>query len=120
MGYSTSMNNTDNADGGNIATLTDQTFDDFVKSGYVFVDFWAEWCHPCLAMAPMFHDLSVQYKDTIKFAKLNVDDNVATSMKFNITSIPRFILFKDGEMEGEITGAMPKPIFTGLLDKYIS
>lgn len=116
MGYSTSMNNNDNAAGSITTKITDQTFSDFISKGYTFVDFWAEWCYPCIQMGPTFESLATEYKDKIKFGKLNTDENPITSMQQQITSIPRFMLFKDGEKIGEITGAVPRPKFNELLD----
>lgn len=99
-----------------VAMLTDTTFAEGIKEGYTFVDFWADWCTPCKMVAPTLDKLAEEWNGKIKFAKLNVDENIATATKFQIMSIPRFILFKDGQSVGEVSGAVPKQYF----DKFLS
>ena len=94
----------------NITTLTDQTFDEQIKSAdrAVLVDFWAEWCGPCKMIAPMLEEIAVEHKDKLEIAKLNVDDNPQTALRFEVMSIPTMIVFKDGEPVNRLIGARPK------------
>jgi len=73
----------------------------------VIVDFWAEWCGPCRILGPRFEELSKEMT-SIKFVKLNVDENQETAAKFGIRSIPTLLMFKDGKIAGNIIGALPK------------
>ena len=74
----------------------------------VVVDCWAEWCSPCLMIAPVIEDLAKEMQGKIAFAKLNVDENHSTSMKYQIMSIPTLLVFKNGKVVDRIIGAMPK------------
>ena len=74
------------------------------SKGYVLVDFFADWCGPCKAIAPFFNSLKEMYPQ-VKFLKCNIDDNQEISRKYNIESIPAFILFKDGLEEDRLVGA---------------
>ncbi len=74
----------------------------------VLVDFWAAWCAPCRMVAPILDELAEEYEGKIKIAKLNVDDNQEIAVKHNILSIPTLILFKDGEEQKRLVGALPK------------
>ncbi len=90
--------------------LNDENFDEEVLKSElpVLVDFWAEWCAPCLMVAPAIEEISRKYADRLKVGKLNVDENPMTSAKYGIQSIPTFIIFKNGEVLGETAGAMPR------------
>lgn len=74
----------------------------------VAVDFWAEWCGPCKAVAPSIEELSEEMKDTVKFGKLNVDASPEIAGKYGIMSIPTILIYKDGNVAGQIVGALPK------------
>ena len=93
-----------------IIEIDDSSFDtEVVKSNMpVLVDFWAPWCGPCRAIAPLLEELSGSYKDKIKFVKCNVDDNPITPGKFEIRSIPTLIFFKDGKVFEQIVGMVAK------------
>jgi len=84
----------------------------------VVVDFYAEWCMPCLMIAPVIEELASEIK-AIKFARVNVDENKALSGKFNITSIPCLIVFKDGKEVERITGALPEEVLEEKLKKHL-
>jgi len=90
--------------------LNDENFEDEVLKSEVpvFVDFWAEWCAPCLMVAPVIEEISQKYADRLKVGRLNVDENPLTSAKYGIQSIPTFIIFKDGKVLGQTVGAMPR------------
>ncbi|MBD3300439.1 MAG: thioredoxin [Candidatus Moranbacteria bacterium] len=90
-----------------VIKLSDADFTKEVKDqkGLVLVDFWAPWCGPCQMMGPIVDDLAEQYKDKIKFGKLNVDENPNTAKEFQIMSIPILMFFKDGKKINELLGA---------------
>ncbi|MFQ5867736.1 MAG: thioredoxin [bacterium] len=90
--------------------VNDENFEDEVLKSEVpvFVDFWAEWCAPCLMVAPVIEEISQKYADRLKVGRLNVDENPLTSAKYGIRSIPTFIIFKDGKVLGQTVGAMPR------------
>ncbi len=100
--------------------VTDQTFDKTVGQGLVFVDFWAEWCGPCRMIAPIMKELAASYDGRIKIAKLDVDENPKTAMKYRVMSIPTVILFKDGEPVEVMVGAQPKRNFEMRLQKHLT
>lgn len=90
--------------------LTDQTFDEEIKSSEapVLVDFWAEWCGPCKMVAPILDEIVTEQAGRLKLAKVNVDDNQEVARRFDVMSIPTMILFKDGEPALRIVGARAK------------
>ena len=74
----------------------------------VLVDFWAEWCGPCKAIAPSLEELSMEMANKIKIVKINVDENPSISQSYSIRSIPALMIFKNGEKKSEKMGALPK------------
>jgi thioredoxin 1 len=104
-----------------ITTLSDATFDEHVKASDtpVLVDFWAEWCGPCKMIAPVLEEISAEHEGKIQVAKLNVDDNLGVSSRYEVMSIPTLILFKDGEEERRIVGARGKAQLLQELAAYL-
>jgi thioredoxin 1 len=95
---------------GNVAAVTDGEFAAEIEGakGLALVDFWATWCGPCRMVAPVMEQLAEEYEGRIKIAKLDVDANQQTAMRFNIRSIPTILFFKDGEHVDTVVGAVPK------------
>jgi thioredoxin 1 len=103
-------------------TLTDANFDqEVLKSNVpVFVDFWAPWCGPCQMMGPVVEELSQEYgSDKVKIAKLNVDDNPVVAGKYQVLSIPTFLLFKGGKVVDKVIGGVAKEKLKAMIDKSI-
>jgi thioredoxin 1 len=102
-------------------TVTDKTFSEEVLQSDVpvLIDFWAEWCGPCLAYAPLIEDTAKSYDGRIKVRKLNVDENPASAKQYNIRSIPTLAIFKDGEVQDISVGAQPKAKLEKLIEKYV-
>ncbi len=94
----------------NVMEVNDSSFDAEILQTEmpVLVDFWAPWCGPCKAIAPVVQDLAETFGDKIKFAKCNVDDNPVTPGKYGIRAIPTLILFKGGDVVDQITGMVAK------------
>jgi len=93
-----------------IHELDDATFDEHVAASEVpvLVDFWAEWCGPCKMITPVLEEIAQEQDGKIRVAKLNIDDNLDATRRFDVMSIPTLILFKDGKPAARIVGAKPK------------
>ena len=96
------------ADG--IITLTSNSFDETVKSSTtpILVDFWAEWCGPCKAIAPVLKELSTELAGKVTIAKLDVDEHGDIAQRFNVMSIPTLLIFNNGEVQKRLVGAKGK------------
>lgn len=101
--------------------VTDDTFEpEVLKSSLpVLVDYWAEWCGPCKAIAPVLEEVAKEYSGKLKVAKVDVDSNTEVPKKFNIRGIPTLMLFKNGAVEATKVGAMSKSQLTAFLDSNI-
>ena len=101
--------------------VTDDNFQQEVLDSEkpVLVDFWASWCAPCRMLAPTIDEVAKDFDDRAKVVKLNVDENGATSMKYNIKGIPTLLLFKDGVIKDQIVGATSKDNISRMIEAQI-
>ena len=105
----------------NILYVTDSTFEDEVlKSDKpVILDFWAEWCAPCKMIAPILDELADEYKGKVTVAKINIDENQTTPLKYAVRGIPTLILFKDGDVAATKVGAASKSQIAAFIDSNV-
>ncbi len=105
----------------NVMAFTDANFDREVLQSEipVIVDFWATWCAPCKAIAPLVDAVADEYVGKVKVGKVNVDENQATPAKFNVRGIPTLILFKGGVVVEQIVGAVPKSQLEAMIAKVL-
>ena len=108
------------ADNGNLVEVTDTSFEaDVLQSDKpVLTDFWAEWCGPCKMIAPVLKDIADE-RDDVTIAKLDVDTNPGTAMRYGVQSIPTMILFKNGEEAARLVGAMSKERLISQLEPHL-
>ncbi|MCH8261684.1 MAG: thioredoxin [Proteobacteria bacterium] len=101
--------------------VTENTFEQDViyNSNPVLVDFWADWCAPCHMIAPVLEEISDEYHDRLRVAKLNVDENPAIQERFGIRSIPTLMLFKDGELKEKVVGVQSKSQLNSLINRHM-
>ena len=106
----------------NISEITDANFKSEVLQSNVpvLVDFWAPWCGPCRAIAPVLEELAGEYAGRAKIVKLNVDDHQNAAATYGVRSIPNLIVFKNGQVAQQIVGAVPKTKLTQALDAALS
>ncbi len=104
-----------------IVYLTDDSFEaEVLQSDLpVLVDYWADWCGPCKMIAPVLEEIAEEYDGRLKVAKLNIDENTATTPKYGIRGIPTLMLFKDGNVEATKVGALSKSQLTAFIDSNL-
>lgn len=106
---------------GTLQQVTDATFTDEIEGhdGLAMVDFWATWCGPCQIIAPSVEALAGEYAGRLKVAKLDVDANPKTTMRFNVRSIPSVLFFKGGKVVDTVVGAVPKAHLSEKIEKHL-
>jgi thioredoxin 1 len=103
----------------NIVTLTTDNFVDETGKGVVMVDFWATWCVPCRAMAPVIEEIAGQTIGKVKVGKVDIDQNGPLTNRFGIQSIPTVLIFKDGKLVETFIGVQSKAALVNALSKYV-
>jgi thioredoxin 1 len=104
-----------------VAEVTDATFEQTVLKSEqpVMVDFWATWCGPCKALAPVVDEVAQAYNGRAKVYKMDVDRNNATPMRYGVRGIPTLLIFKEGKVQEQIVGYVPKDTIQKALDKHV-
>jgi thioredoxin len=106
----------------NIVHVTDANFEQEVLKSQqpVLIDFWAPWCGPCKAIAPVIDELATQYVGKLKVVKINVDDNPDTPSRYGVRGIPNLLIIKDGQVKEQIVGAVPKGRLVSAVDSALA
>jgi len=104
-----------------IQSISDDTFETEVIESKtpVLVDFWAQWCGPCKAIAPLLEEIASEYPEKLKIVKLDVDSNTGTPPKFGVRGIPTLILFKDGQVQATQVGLLSKSQLMSFIDSHV-
>lgn len=103
-----------------VSELTNGEFESFSKeSGLLFLDFFADWCMPCVMMGPVVDDLADSFKGKVKFGKVNIDDNPQITAKYEISSVPTFVILKDGEILERVSGALGQEEIEEMIRRHL-
>lgn len=116
LGISSCNNGSENGD---ITTLTTENFSSEIAQGVVMVDFWATWCMPCKAMAPVIDEIAAQTKGKVKVGKLDIDKNGPVANQYGIQAIPTILIFKDGQLVETLVGIQSKAALINALSKHV-
>lgn len=104
----------------NITQLTSSTFEKFINDNkLVIVDFWADWCRPCVMLAPILEEVAETLKGKAHVAKVNVDENKGLAQNFQVSSIPNVCIFKDGKLVDRSVGLVETTVIVDIVNKYI-
>ena len=106
----------------NVGEVTDANFEEQVLKANlpVLVDFWAPWCGPCRAVAPVVEEIANEYTGKLKVLKLNTDENPKIAQSYRISGIPSLMVFKNGQPVEQVVGAVPKSTLCTALEKHVS
>ena len=96
--------------------FTEEDFEAQTSKGVVLVDFWAEWCGPCKMLAPVLHEVAEENAGTLKVGKINVDEQMELAMRFQVSSIPMLVVFKDGKAVVKSVGYRPKAEIAAMVE----
>lgn len=107
------------SENGDIKTLTTENFSSEIAQGVVMVDFWATWCMPCKAMAPVIDEIAGQTKGKVKVGKLDIDKNGPVANQYGIQAIPTILIFKDGQLVETLVGIQSKAALINALSKHV-
>jgi thioredoxin 1 len=102
-----------------VIELTNGKFTEFIKEGNVLIDFYADWCMPCVMMGPIVDDIESKFSKKLKVGKVNIEDGREIAQKFDVMSIPNFVLFKNGKVVQNFVGAMSEDDFSEKLKKLL-
>jgi thioredoxin 1 len=102
-----------------VQELTNGEFNDFIKDGTALIDFFADWCMPCVMMGPIIEDIAERFDGKIKFGKVNIEDYSELAQKYNVSSLPNFVVFKDGKVLEQFMGSMNEEEFENKLKEVL-
>jgi thioredoxin 1 len=104
-----------------VMEVTDQSFEKEVLQAETptIIDFWAEWCAPCRAIAPIVKELAATYGDRVKIVKMDIDANPATPGRYGVRAIPTVLAFQNGQVVGQLQGARPRADFKNMVEKLL-
>lgn len=103
-----------------VAELSNGEFIEFVKEGTVLIDFYADWCMPCVMMGPVVEEMEEKFDGKINFGKVNIEDEQKLAEKYNISSIPNFVVFRNGKVVKQFIGGMDEEDFEEKLNGILS
>ncbi|MBR1617506.1 thioredoxin [bacterium] len=105
----------------NLEEITDANFENIVLKSQkpVLVDFWAQWCGPCVKMAPILEQIQNEFQDSLKIVKIDTDKNTQYASQYGVLSLPSFLLFEGGELKETMVGLMPKSSIISNIKKYL-
>ena len=102
-----------------VEELTNGEFEEFIKEGIVLIDFFADWCMPCVMMSPIMDDISEKFKGKIKVGKVNIEDNQKLTQKYSVSSLPTFLILKEGEVVDRFMGSLSEEELENKLNNHL-